>query len=142
MNWIFLCYSLKKKISYMWALFKLYIVKNSITEKFSMPISISVVWLKHILKRTYFILWGMMLVFVILQNTLMVGAYFSLIGYDRKVSHLLAGIAISIADVMKGLWMLGDCGLKNNFVDYSVRKKVPLNCLIISGKSFLWFFKI
>jgi len=33
----------------------------------------------------------------------MVGAYFSLIGCNPKVSHLLAGIAISIADVMKGL---------------------------------------
>jgi len=45
----------------------------------------------------------MISVFVILQYNLMVGAYFSVIGYDLKVSHLLAGIAISIADVMKGL---------------------------------------
>jgi len=35
----------------------------------------------------------------------MVWAYFSLIGYDPKVSHLLAGIALSIADDMKGLWV-------------------------------------
>jgi len=32
----------------------------------------------------------------------MVGAYFSPIGYDPKVSLLLARIANSIADVMKG----------------------------------------
>jgi len=50
----------------------------------------------------------------------MVGAYLSLIGYDPKVSHLLASIAISIADVMKGLWMWGGGGLQNNFVDFSV----------------------
>jgi hypothetical protein len=37
----------------------------------------------------------------------MVGAYFSLIGFDPKVSHLLARIAISIADVMKSL----ECGV-------------------------------
>ena len=64
----------------------------------------------------------------------MVGAYFSLIGYDLKVSLLLARIAISIADVMKGLWIWGGDGLKINFVDFSVKKKFFLTCLILSGK--------
>jgi len=41
--------------------------------------------------------------FVIQQYNLTVVAYFSPIGYDPKVSLLMAGIAISIADVMKGL---------------------------------------
>ena len=59
--------------------------------------------LKLILRRSYFILWGMKSVFDIIQCNLMVGEYFSLIGYDPKVSHLLARIAISIADVLKGL---------------------------------------
>jgi len=56
----------------------------------------------------------------------MVGAYFSLIGYDLKVSHQLARIAISIADVMKGLSMWGGSGggsgLKISFVDFNVKK--------------------
>jgi len=55
---------------------------------------------KLILQRSHFKLWSMISVFVIIQYNLMVGAYFSLIGYDLKVSHLLARIAISIADVM------------------------------------------
>ena len=46
---------------------------------------------------------------------------FSLIGYDPKVPHLLAGIDMSIADDRKSLWQWeGD--LKNDFVDYNVRK--------------------
>jgi len=60
----------------------------------------------------------------------MVGVYFPLISYDLKVSQLLAGIAISIAEVMKGIWMWGGGGLKNNFVDYSVKKEFFLTCLI------------
>ena len=43
----------------------------------------------------------------------MVCVYFSLNCYDPKVSHLLAGIAISVADVMKGLRVWGG-GLKND----------------------------
>ena len=62
-----------------------------------------VVRLKHILRRSHFKLWSKISVFVIIQYLLMVGIYFPLIGYDLKVSHLLARIAISIADVMKGL---------------------------------------
>jgi len=69
-----------------------------------------------------------------MQYNLMVGTYFSLIGYDPKVSHLLARIAITIADVMKGLWMWGGDGLKINFVDFSVKKKFFLFCLILSLK--------
>jgi len=61
------------------------------------------VGLKLIFQGSYFILCSTISVFVITQYNLMVGAYFSLIGYDPKVSHLLASIAISIADVMKGL---------------------------------------
>ena len=76
--------------------------------------------MKLILPRSYFILWSMISVFVILQYNLMVGAYFSLFGYDPKVSHLLARIAISIADVMKGLGMWGSSGLQIYFVDFSV----------------------
>jgi len=64
----------------------------------------------------------------------MVGAYFSLIGYDPKVSLVLARIAISIADVMKGLWMWDGDGLKINFVDFSVKTKFFLSCLILSEK--------
>ena len=45
---------------------------------------------------------------------------FSPIGYDPKVSLLLARIAISIADVMKGLWMWGGGGFKKFVVDFSV----------------------
>jgi len=41
--------------------------------------------------------------FDIQQYNLMVGAYFSPIGYDPKASLLLARIAISIGDVMKSL---------------------------------------
>jgi len=52
----------------------------------------------------------------------MVGEYFSLIGYNPKVSHLLARIAISIADVMKGHGMWGGSGKKIYFVDFSVKK--------------------
>jgi len=58
---------------------------------------------KLILRRSYFILWITISVFVTIQYNLMVGAYFSPIGYDQKVSLLLARIAISIADVKKGL---------------------------------------
>ena len=61
------------------------------------------VQLKLILQISYFMLWSMISAFVIIQYNLMLGVYFSLIGYDQKVSHLLARIAISIADVMKGL---------------------------------------
>jgi len=42
-------------------------------------------------------------VFVIQKYEMMVCADFSLIGSDRKVSHLLAGITMSIADEGKGL---------------------------------------
>jgi len=42
-------------------------------------------------------------VFVILQYDLMVCADFSIIGSDNKVPHLLAGIAMSIANEGKGL---------------------------------------
>jgi len=45
----------------------------------------------------------MIFAFVIQQYNLMVGVYLSPIGYDPKVSLLLARIAISIADVMKVL---------------------------------------
>jgi len=72
----------------------------------------------------------------------MVGAYFSLIGYDSKVSHLLAGIAIFIAHVMKGLWMWGGSGLKINFVDFSVKKEFFLTCLILSWKGLCDILKI
>jgi len=77
---------------------------------------------KLIFRRSYFILCSTNSVFAIRQYNLRVGAYFSLIGYDPKVSHLLARIAISIADVMKGFWMWGGSGLKINFVDFSVKK--------------------
>jgi len=43
------------------------------------------------------------IVFVILQYYLMVSVDFSLIGSDPKVCQLLAGIAMSIADVRKGI---------------------------------------
>jgi len=45
----------------------------------------------------------------------MAGAYFSLIGYDPKVSHLLARIAISIADVIMKAFECGVVVVKNNF---------------------------
>jgi len=45
----------------------------------------------------------MIFVFVRQQYNLMVGAYFSPIGYDPKVCLLLARIAICIADIMKSL---------------------------------------
>ena len=45
----------------------------------------------------------MIFAFDIQQYNLMVGAYFSPIGYDSKVSLLLSRIAIPVADVMKGL---------------------------------------
>jgi len=67
----------------------------------------------------------------------MVGAYFSLIGYARKVSYLLARIAISIADVMKGLGMWGGSGLKIYFVDFSVKKKVLFNLFNFIRKRFV-----
>ena len=91
--------------------------------------------LKLILRRSYFILLSTKSVFDIIQYNLMVGEYFSLIGYNLKVSHLLARIAISIADVMKGHGMWGGSGLKIYFVDFSVKKKFFLTCLILSGKS-------
>ena len=72
----------------------------------------------------------------------MVGAYFSPIGYDPKVSLLLARIVISIADVMKGLWMWGGGGLKINFVDFSVFKNFLLTCLILSGKGLCDILKL
>ena len=70
-----------------------------------MPCTVKVmeVRLKLVLRRLYFKLWTRISVFVVLQYNLVVGAYFSLIGYDLKVSLLLAKIAISLADVMKGL---------------------------------------
>jgi len=53
---------------------------------------------------------------------------------DPKVSHLLAGIAVSIGDEGKSLWQWGG-GLKTAFVDYSVREKIfSLTCSILSGK--------
>ena len=45
----------------------------------------------------------MILAFVIQQYNLMICVDFSLIGYDPKVSLLLAGIANSLADDMKDL---------------------------------------
>ena len=61
------------------------------------------VGLKLIFRRSYFTLCSTNYVFVSIQYNLMVGVYFSLIGYDSKVFLLLARIAISIADVMKSL---------------------------------------
>ena len=58
---------------------------------------------------------------------------FSLIGYDPEVSHLLAGIAMYIAEEGKCLWVWGG-GLKINFVDFTVKKKFFLSCLILSWK--------
>jgi len=66
-------------------------------------VKVVVVRLKHIVQRSYSTLWSTIFIFVITQYNLVVGVYFSLIGYVPKVSPLLAGIAISIADVMKGL---------------------------------------
>jgi len=57
----------------------------------------------NILRKSYFILWSRISVFVIIQHNLMAGAYFSLIGYATIESHLLARIALTIADLMKGL---------------------------------------
>ena len=76
---------------------------------------------KLILLTWYFILWSRIFVFVIHQYDLMAGVNFSLIGKDPKVSHLLAVIDMSIADVIKDIqvWV---GGLTNNLVDYSVRK--------------------
>jgi len=62
-----------------------------------------VINLKHVLLRQYFILSCTIFVFVIQQHNLMVCEAFSLIGYDPKVSHLLAGIAMSIGVEGKGL---------------------------------------
>jgi len=59
--------------------------------------------IETILRRSYCKLGSTISVFDIIQYNLMVGAFFSLIGYDPEVSHLLARIAISIADIMKGL---------------------------------------
>jgi len=78
----------------------------------------------------------MISVFAIIQYNLIVGLYFSLIGYDPKVSHLLARIAISIAHVMKGLWMWGGGGLTINLVDFSVKKTFFLTYVNLSGKGF------
>ena len=64
----------------------------------------------------------MIFAFFIQQYNLMVCVDFSLIGYDPKVSLLLAVIANSLADDMKGLWMWGGGGLKINFVDFTVQK--------------------
>ena len=63
----------------------------------------------------------------------MVCVGFSLMAYDPKVSHLLAGIAMSIADEEKDLWLCGD-GLKNDCIDYSVRTKLSLTSLISPKK--------
>ena len=49
----------------------------------------------------------MLFAFVIQQYNLMVCVDFSLIGYDPKVSLLLAVIANSFADDMKGLSVWG-----------------------------------
>jgi len=81
-------------------------------------------------------------VFVIQQYNLMVCVDFSLIGYNPTVSHLLAGIPICIADDVKGLWQWGGDGLKNNFVDFSVEKKVLLNLFNFIRKKFVWHHKI
>jgi len=54
----------------------------------------------------------------------MVCVDFSLIDSDPKVSHLLAGIAMPIANEGKCIWQWGEGGgLKNDSVDYSVGKK-------------------
>ena len=45
------------------------------------------------------------------------------IGYDPKVSHLLAGIFVSIADGGKGPGTGRGGDLKKDIVDYSVRIK-------------------
>ena len=68
-------------------------------------VKVVVVRLKYILRRSYSILWSTIFIFVITQYNFKVGVYFSLIGHVPKVSPLLAGIAISIADVTKGLRM-------------------------------------
>jgi len=59
--------------------------------------------LELVLQRQYFILSSTFFAFVIQQYKLMVCLDFSLIGLDSKVSHPLAGIAMSIADEGKGL---------------------------------------
>ena len=50
------------------------------TKKTPYTVKVVVVRLKHILRRSYLILWTTIYVFVILQYNLLVGAYFSLIG--------------------------------------------------------------
>jgi len=62
-----------------------------------------VVKLELALHRQYFILSSTFIAFVIQRYDLMVCLDFSLIGSYPKVSHLLAGIAMSIADEGKGL---------------------------------------
>ena len=59
--------------------------------------------LKHVLLKKYLILSWTNLAFVTQQYNLMVCVDFSLIGYAPKVSLLLAGIANSLANNMKGL---------------------------------------
>ena len=49
------------------------------------------------------IILSVIFVFVIQHYNLMVGVDFSLIGHDPKVSLLLAGITMSLADDLKGL---------------------------------------
>jgi len=61
-----------------------------------------VVKLGHVLLRQCFIL-SSMIFFFIQQYNLMVCVDFSVIGSDPKASHLLAGIAMSIAYEGKGL---------------------------------------
>ena len=62
-----------------------------------------VVKLELVLQRQYFILSRTVFAFFIQQYNLMVCLEFSLIGSFPKVSHLLAGIDLSIADEGKGL---------------------------------------
>ena len=62
-----------------------------------------VVNLDLVLQRQYFILSCTFFAFVIQQYYIVVCLDFSLIGSDPKVSHLLAGIAMSILDEGKGL---------------------------------------
>jgi len=71
----------------------------------------------------------MIFAFVIQQYNLMVYLDFSLIGSDPKVSHLLAVIAMSIAEEGKGFWQWGG-SFETDSVDYSVkRRKILINLL-------------
>ena len=86
-------------------------------------VKVLVVQLKHILPRKYLKLLNTIFLFVIKHYHLIVCVDFSLLGYNPTVSQLLAGIPMCIANDVKGLCQWGD-DLENDFVDYSVRKKV------------------